>query len=63
MLPSALPVIHRKLGEGPGNWKSKESATLALGAMAAGCYNGEEVATRRVWLLRWPVLRGPHELH
>ncbi|KAG1677077.1 hypothetical protein FOA52_001247 [Chlamydomonas sp. UWO 241] len=38
LLPILLPIVEQRLGD--GNWRARESAILALGAVAEGCHTG-----------------------
>ena len=62
VLPAALPVIQAKMAGGNADWRSKESATLALGAMSNGCFTGFLPHLGAIHGLLMPQLEHPHPL-
>lgn len=63
MLPILMPLVQRKLeNKADAGWKERESAVLALGAIAEGCINGLLPHLSQIMAFLLPLLEDKYPL-
>ncbi|GFR43753.1 hypothetical protein Agub_g4865 [Astrephomene gubernaculifera] len=60
LLPVLLPIVQQRLQD--GNWRARESAILALGAVSHGCHNGLQPFMEGMVHMLLPALRDPRPM-